>query len=206
MKIILQVLKNKFSSLLNNKIAFSSIIIDSYIDKRSAVRQKARLYHVSIDKYSYICRNTLIQNSRIGAFCSISENCIIGMPSHPIYFISTSPVFLNGSNYLKKNFSNIIYDDCPITYIGNDVWIGANVLIKSGVKIGNGAVIAAGAAVKTDVDAYDIVGGVTAKVIKYRFDKITIERIRNTNWWEWSENKIIKNADSFAKVEKFLEL
>ncbi len=54
------------------------------------------------------------------------------------------------------------------TVIGNDVWIGANVSILAGVHIGDGAVIAAGAVVTKDVPPYAVVGGVPAKVIKYR--------------------------------------
>ena len=52
--------------------------------------------------------------------------------------------------------------------IGNDVWIGMRSIIMPGVKIGNGAVIGAGAIVTKDVPDYAIVGGVPAKVIKYR--------------------------------------
>lgn len=52
--------------------------------------------------------------------------------------------------------------------IGNDVWIGMRSIIMPGVKIGNGAVIGAGAVVTKDVPDYAIVGGVPAKVIRYR--------------------------------------
>ena len=58
-------------------------------------------------------------------------------------------------------------DDLPVLLQG-DNWIGANVTILKGVTVGQGAVIAAGAVVTKDVPAYSIVGGVPAKVLRYR--------------------------------------
>jgi putative colanic acid biosynthesis acetyltransferase WcaF len=52
--------------------------------------------------------------------------------------------------------------------IANDVWIGAGCIILPGVKIGEGAVVAAGSVVTKDVEAYTIVGGTPAKLIKKR--------------------------------------
>lgn len=52
--------------------------------------------------------------------------------------------------------------------IEDDVWIGARVIILPGVKIGRGVVIAAGAVVTSDIPDYAIVGGIPARVIKYR--------------------------------------
>jgi acetyltransferase-like isoleucine patch superfamily enzyme len=49
--------------------------------------------------------------------------------------------------------------------IGDDVWIGAHAVITAGITIGNHAVIAAGAVVTRDIEPYQIVGGVPAKVI-----------------------------------------
>lgn len=58
--------------------------------------------------------------------------------------------------------------------VGNDVWIGMRVVIMPGVKIDNGAVIGAGAVVTKDVPPYAIVGGVPARIIKYRSGTATV--------------------------------
>ncbi len=58
------------------------------------------------------------------------------------------------------NGSKIIIED--------DVWIGANSIILDGVHIGEGAIIAAGCVVNKDVPSFAVVGGVPAKIIKYR--------------------------------------
>ena len=62
--------------------------------------------------------------------------------------------------------------EAPIT-IENDVWIGAKVTVLGGVTIGNGSIVAAGSVVTKDVKPYSIVGGVPAKMIRYRFDPKT---------------------------------
>ena len=90
------------------------------------------------------------------------------------------------------------------TYIGNDVWIANDVNIISGVRIGNGAVIAAGAVVTKDIPDYAIVGGVPAKLIRYRFDRVTIDRLLNSKWWDLSLEQL-KGISSLANnVNEFL--
>lgn len=59
-------------------------------------------------------------------------------------------------------------NDLPVT-IEDDVWTGANITILKGVTIGRGSVIAAGAVVNKSCPPYSIIGGVPAKVLKYRF-------------------------------------
>ena len=59
-------------------------------------------------------------------------------------------------------------DDLDV-HIEDDVWIAANVTILKGVTVGRGAVVAASSLVIHDVPPYAIVGGVPAKVLKYRF-------------------------------------
>ena len=52
--------------------------------------------------------------------------------------------------------------------IEDDVWVGYGAVITKGVTISKGAIIGANAVVTKDVPKYAIVGGVPAKIIKYR--------------------------------------
>lgn len=70
-------------------------------------------------------------------------------------------------------------DDQEVVFKG-DNWVGANATILQGVTIGRGAVIAAGAVVTKDVPDYAIVGGVPAKLIKYRFNGQELEEHKQT--------------------------
>lgn len=67
-----------------------------------------------------------------------------------------------------KNINGYNPYDCPII-IEDDVWCGANITILKGVKIGRGSIIAAGAIVTKSCPPYSIIGGIPAKIIKYRF-------------------------------------
>ncbi|WP_241156642.1 CatB-related O-acetyltransferase [Adlercreutzia sp. ZJ305] len=183
---------------LFGKSSFSSNAFDSTIDKTAVLRQNVRFYGSSLGRYSYICRDSLIQHTNIGSFCSISEGCVIGLPSHPTTFLSSSPVFLSGGNYLKKHFANAPYDDCETTCIGSDVWIGCNVLVKSGVSIGDGAVIGAGSIVTKDIPAFSIAVGVPAKVIGMRFEDEVVELIKKIAWWNWPDERLVENGALFT--------
>lgn len=87
--------------------------------------------------------------------------------------------------------------------IGNDVWIGTIAVILSGVHIGDGAVVGAGAIVTKDVEPYEIVGGVPAKHIRYRFSKEMIASFLRIKWWDWPLSKIEENIELFYQPELF---
>lgn len=62
--------------------------------------------------------------------------------------------------------------------IEDDVWIGYNSTIMQGVTIGEGSIVAACSLVTKNVEPYTIVGGVPAKLLKYRFNKKAITEHR----------------------------
>ena len=162
----------------------------------------ADCFQSDIGRYTSIGRRTTIRNAKIGSFCSISYNVSIGAASHPIERISGSAAFF------KKKFGIVDYDENikrGTTYIGHSVWIGCNAVIMEGVKVGNGAVIGAGAIVTKDVKPYEIVVGVPAKHLKFRFNNECILAMEKMRWWEWDEIEI-KNKLNYFKEPVSLSL
>ncbi|MBR7035833.1 MAG: CatB-related O-acetyltransferase [Bacteroidales bacterium] len=84
------------------------------------------------------------------------------------------------------------------------MFIGANVVILNGVKIGNGAVIGAGAVVAQDVPDYAIVGGVPAKIIRYRFPDSQVNELQKIQWWNFSDDKLKMVEQYFYDTDKFI--
>lgn len=175
------------------------------IEAPCSILTDTRIGHdVEIGKYSYVNNFSIIgPYTRIGRFCSIAYGVRIGMEEHPTNYISTSP-FIYGINNIFGTPSVWNEYQKPVS-IANDVWIGANVLITQGVNIGNGVIIAAGSVVTKDVDPYDIVGGVPAKLIKKRFDSDTIKKLEQDKWWEWDASKIKKNQSMFLSKDEWIE-
>lgn len=121
----------------------------------------------------------------IGSFCSIASDVRFVLSSeHSLSLLSTYPFknrLINGEVEAKSK-GNILVQD--------DVWIGSRSTVLSGVKIGQGAVIAAGAVVTKDVPPYAIVGGVPAKVIKYRFEPEVIKFLEQLNYDQLTDELI----------------
>lgn len=156
--------------------------------------------NVKIDSYSYVNRYTEIGSAEIGRFCSIASFCSIGVDNHPTDWISASP-FLKGA---IKSKSNGYIDEVERPVIGNDVWVGAHAVILKGVHIGDGAIVAAGAVVTKDVPPFAIVGGVPAKIIKFRFDQDTINKLTALQWWNKLDNTTLLDK-LYSSGNKFYE-
>ena len=134
------------------------------------------LERITIGKKTYGPIDVMFSNYqsclKIGCYCSIARHVkFLPDNDHPTNLISTYPfkaMCLTGEMEAVSK-GDIVVDD--------DVWIGYGATILSGVHIGQGAIIAAGSVVTKDVPPYAIVGGVPAKIIKYRFSPDMIEQL-----------------------------
>ncbi len=113
---------------------------------------------ISIGKNVRINENVFIQSAVIGNNVMIAPNTAILSSTH---------------SYERLDIPMVEQEDIfgmpPV--IKGDVWIGRNVVIKPGVVIGQGAIVGACSLVTKDVPDFAIVGGVPAKIIKYRKNK-----------------------------------
>lgn len=161
--------------------------------------------------FSYINDNAYVRATRsIGRFVSIGPDVVIGMPEHSASALSAHILFSDEDSEWTHEFCTYAQDNDAIeairehereqmrtkgmVVIGNDVWIGGRAIIMRGVTIGDGAIVAAGAVVTKDVEPYAIVGGVPAKLIKYRFGEEERRALMQLKWWEYGPD-VLKGCD-----------
>jgi acetyltransferase-like isoleucine patch superfamily enzyme len=144
----------------------------------------------NIGAFSY--SQSPLETATTGRYCSVSWNCRIMGIAHPLDRISTHvftfrPYAVRGirADYGKAPSAVPFDAEGAGVQIAHDVWIGQDVLLKPGIKIGTGAVVAAGSVVAKDVPPFAIVGGVPAKVIKYRLDEDVRQRVLRVEWWRY---------------------
>lgn len=138
-------------------------------------------------------RNLIAGDVTIGKYCQIGADVAMISTNHPINYLTTyiNKELLNGELQSIKEENKII--------LGNDIWVGHGVRIVGNVSIGNGAILASGAVVTKDVPPYAIVGGVPAKVIKYRFNQNIINEIEELKWWDKSDEELNQIKNLFFK-------
>ena len=186
------------------------------VSRRSTFERCCRLYpgvHFSghLGYGSYISNNASIE-ARVGRFTSIAPETQTIIGRHPLdpQYATISPMFFSlrkqtGYTFATEQtfdeFSRANTEGQYECVIGNDVWIGTKALIVGGVTIGDGAVVLAGAVVTKDVPPYAIVGGVPAKIIRYRYDEETIAFLLRIKWWDMPEDwlkehwRLLNNMD-----------
>ena len=157
------------------------------------IKIRTRKCKVGFD--SYVGKGLEVANKKttIGKYCSIARFVCIGTGQHPTDLLSTHPMLYKDMPYgpnLPPECRCKYDDESPPCHIGNDVWIGRGAVIMDGLTVGDGAIVATSAIVTKDVPPYAIVGGVPAKLIRYRFPPDIIEALLELRWWDLPVEKI----------------
>lgn len=177
----------------------------STLGKYVRINSGTQLVNSHFNDYSYCGYDCHIINTKIGKFCCISDNVIIGGAEHPMHFVSMSSVFLNHRDSSIKKLGRLQYLPVVETLIGHDVWIGNRAILKSGISVGIGAVIGAGSVVTKDVPNYAVVAGNPAKVLKYRFEPTLINALIESQWWDFDDKKLEVLSEKFDRPIDFLK-
>lgn len=184
-------------------------IIDStltgpvYLDRNVLIGPGAE-----VGKYTGFNADCHIARARMGAFCAIGARNAFNPFNHPIDWLSTHefqyhPAAFNWiDEYCDLDRLERTPDMFYFPTFGNDIWTGHNVNVMGGVNVGDGAVIAAGSVVTKDIPPYAIVAGIPAKILRYRFNDKTIERLLNVRWWDFELSQL--NGLDFRNVESCL--
>ncbi len=203
--------KYLFSFFTIKKYTFRQVSFFAIWDKRTKFTKQTllgkfvKVKQSEIGKYSRINKFCIISNAVIGKFTGISEKTQIGTGGHPLNMASTSIIF-HKKNLLTNKWVKPLNFSKGKIIVGNDVWVGIKCLIMDGVTIGDGAVVAAGSVVTKDVPPYAVVGGVPAKVIKFRFEQPIIDRLLQISWWNFSDDEISEKINFFREPEINMEI
>lgn len=188
-------------TVLGSTVGAGSVVADncdilrSRIGSRAEVGRRNLILGSSIGDCTYTGSNCVVSNASVGRYCCVSWNVGIGGGNHdyrsacmltPHYWerlLGVGPSDLGGG--------------CPPAgcSVGNGVWIAQGAIIcGTGVTVGNGAVVGAGATVISDVPPFAVVVGTPARVMKYRFDRETVERLEAIAWWDWDRERVASAA------------
>ena len=171
---------------------------------------RTTLKDVELGDYSYIVQDCDVALANIGKFANIARAVRINASNHPTWRATQHHFTYRAGDYFEgaENDEEIFNWRRENTiHIGHDVWIGHGATLLPGVTIGNGAVVGAGAVVSKDVPAYEIHGGVPAKLIKHRFEAKLCKDLEALNWWDWNHDKLFDALQDFRNLsaEEFVE-
>lgn len=158
--------------------------------------------------YTYLFGSNDVIYARLGKFNSIATGVRINPVNHPMRERAMAHhLTYRAAHYgLGENDERILdwRRQSPVT-TGNDVWIGHNAIIMKNVTIGDGGVVAAGAVVTNDVAPYEIVGGVPARHIGWRYDADTVAALERIRWWDWTHEELGRRLKDFDDVPAFVK-
>lgn len=161
-----------------------------------------------VGDYTYTAGDVSIIYSEIGKFCSIASHVRINPGNHPMQRVTQHHLTYRRVQYGfgdRDDDEIFAWREAARCRIGHDVWIGHGATIMPGVSIGHGAVVGAGAVVTKPVAPYEIVGGVPAHRIRFRFEPDVIRQLLAIAWWHWDRPTLEARFDDLLDMGTFLQ-
>ena len=188
----------------------SAAVTETTLGRYTEIAPRCRIVESRLGDYSYAMQDCGIWGATIGKFANIAATVRINATNHPVERATLHHFTYRSASY----FEDVADDDAFFAErrnkrvtLGHDVWIGHGATVLPGVTVGNGAVIGAGAVVSRNVDAYTIVGGVPARLIRRRFSLEIGARMDALAWWDWPHERLRGALEDFRRLdaEAFLD-
>ncbi|MGN1236586.1 MAG: antibiotic acetyltransferase, partial [Bacteroidaceae bacterium] len=74
----------------------------SRVDKTSRIHRGCKVRHSEVGAHSYVAAGSWLTNVEVGRFCSIGNNVAIGLATHTLNHLSSSPLFT-----LRRNATGV---------------------------------------------------------------------------------------------------
>ena len=173
----------RMTFLLSTRYHFASVGRDFYCGKELLIRPDC----VSVGDHVFIGnRCHLASVVSIGNFVMLASDVSIVGGDHCYDRVGT-PIIFSG----RGNNRPVVIED--------DVWIGHGAIIMHGITIRVGAIVASGSIVTQDVEAFTIVGGVPARIIKSRFKTVEQEEQHRVALTDYRKSRILPSNWSTAE-------
>lgn len=159
-------------------------INNSVIDGSARVKLSAAVLNSSVDAFSYVGTNVILQTAEVGRYCSIAPNVVCGGVQHDTRFACTSRFVFE----LSERETTIIH---------NDVWIGAGVQIIAGISLATGTIVGAGAVVTKSTEPFGIYVGNPARLMRFRYVPSVIDGLLESKYWLMTPTECKTHLEKF---------
>jgi phosphonate metabolism protein (transferase hexapeptide repeat family) len=185
----------------------SALIIKSTLGAWTEVMRGCSVIESVLGDYSYLAGDNQVIYSTIGKFCSVASGVRLNPGNHPMQRVTQHHMTYRRAAYGFGDNDAAFFDwrRAHLVTIGHDVWIGHNAVVMPGVTIGTGAVIGSGAVVTRDVAPYQIVVGVPARPLRFRFRPEVITGLLRSAWWDWPHEVLAERLPELDDAERFAE-